>query len=263
MSIGQRLAERAAAGYRGARTSGRLRHALERRRLDWLSRPTPTHIEHWISEWCPPGGTFFEAGAADGYTASCTYYLARFLSCSGVLVEPVPEQYRRCVRERPESKVFNYALVPPELAGERIPFQYAELMTMVVGQRDPEDERAQLEFARERGVEMHSFEAEGRTISALLEEAGVGEIDFMSLDLEGYEPLAIRGLDIARHNPRYLMTEMINPRAGWPAFAEHLGDAYTAAGWVTPFDYLYVRRGETMPKLWTHGSLGWRSDEVS
>jgi hypothetical protein len=47
-----------------------------------------------------------------------------------------------------------------------------------------------------------------RTLSALIDEAGVGrEIDLLSLDVEGAEEAALRGLDLTRHAPRFICVE--------------------------------------------------------
>jgi FkbM family methyltransferase len=259
MSVLERVAAHLAYRMAQARRSQRVRHALERGGIDWLSRPTPFKVESRLLELCGAGGVFFEAGAADGYMESTTYYAERFGGCRGVLVEAVPEQYERCVRERPASSVFNCALVPPERSGEEIAMTYASLMSVVRGARDAHDEAGHIADARRyMAIEPYEFRVVGRTISEVLDESGFNEIDLMTLDLEGYEAEALRGLDLERHAPRYLMVEVIEPPVVWPLLASVLGDAYDAAGWLTPMDFLYVRRGEKPPELETRGALTWR-----
>jgi FkbM family methyltransferase len=47
-----------------------------------------------------------------------------------------------------------------------------------------------------------------RTLSALIDEAGLTrEIDLLSLDVEGAEAMALRGLDFSRHAPRFICVE--------------------------------------------------------
>ena len=47
-----------------------------------------------------------------------------------------------------------------------------------------------------------------RTLSALLDEAGiVRPVDLLSLDVEGAEPAALRGIDFERHAPRFICVE--------------------------------------------------------
>ena len=75
-------------------------------------RRSTSSIASW-SGTCPRDrGYFVEAGANDGHLQSNTYYFERFKGWTGVLIEPIPELYNRCVRERPRSRVLNYALVP-------------------------------------------------------------------------------------------------------------------------------------------------------
>lgn len=42
----------------------------------------------------------------------------------------------------------------------------------------------------------------GRTISELIDDHLTQPVDLLSLDIEGYELKALRGLDLSRHQPR-------------------------------------------------------------
>lgn len=82
--------------------------------------------------------------------------------------------------------------------------------------------------------------APARTLSSLLDEMGAPEIDLMSLDLEGFEGPALRGLDLARHAPRYLVVEMrdADSRA---AVEGVLGDRYRLCEELSVHDALFAR----------------------
>lgn len=55
----------------------------------------------------------------------------------------------------------------------------------------------------------YQIDVPARTLSAVLDEAGVQrEIDLLSLDIEGAELEALRGLDWERHAPRFLCIEV-------------------------------------------------------
>ncbi|HJZ45443.1 MAG TPA: FkbM family methyltransferase [Hyphomicrobiaceae bacterium] len=50
-----------------------------------------------------------------------------------------------------------------------------------------------------------------RTLSGLLEEAGLGAIDFLKIDVEGAEADVLAGLDLDRFRPRLILIEAVAP----------------------------------------------------
>ncbi len=71
-----------------------------------------TANDEWIIKDIYPNkkdGVFVEAGACGGLRGSSTYNLEQ-LGWTGFLFEPNTEWYERCVKIRPNSKVFNYCL---------------------------------------------------------------------------------------------------------------------------------------------------------
>src|SRR3954454_3928615 len=127
------------------------------------------------------GGFFVEAGANDGVNFSNTYYLERARGWTGVLVEGIPELYHACVRHRPRSQVFNCALVPPEAEGDLVTMHYSNLQSIVAGAMPYEHVEAGLRSQQERTYEV---QVPGRTLSSVLDEAGVTQIDLLVLDVE-------------------------------------------------------------------------------
>ena len=47
----------------------------------------------------------------------------------------------------------------------------------------------------------------GRTLTSILDEAGVGHIDLLVMDVEGHELDALRGLDLSRYAPDLMLIE--------------------------------------------------------
>src|SRR5262249_27061414 len=141
-------------------------------------------------------GTFVECGANDGLYASNTAYFEKHRGWTGLLVEPVPQLYRRCVRNRPNSRVENYALVGSDFAEERIePHAGVALlqlrrftMAAVEGARTHHgDAKAHVRtgISLVRGF----FRPETRRVpaialSALLDRHGMTKVDLLSLDVE-------------------------------------------------------------------------------
>jgi FkbM family methyltransferase len=218
------------------------RHRLERRG-DWSrSRPALFEIDVRLGTMLGRGGTFVEAGGHDGHTQSNTYYLERALGWRGLLVEPMPNLCRLARSNRPGATVVNAALTDPAGSGRPVRLHYAGLMSIVVGARgDAEADAAWLARSFVRGpVDGYVVEAPGRTLSEVIDEAGLGEIDLMSLDLEGYEPTALLGLDLDRHAPRWLLVEAHDDLAA-ARIAEILGDRYVRDSRFSEMDDLFRR----------------------
>lgn len=225
----------------GRRYYGAWRRQLAERRGDQrYSRPANSDLDAKLQEYLPRVGYYVEAGAFDGYMESNTYFLERFRGWSGLLVEAVPELHKWAARLRPRSVVINCALVPPDLAGEKIPVRYAGTMSIVSGARGGEDgDRAYVEAAT-LFDDSYEVQVPGRTLSEILEEAGSPEIDLLSLDVEGYEAAALRGLDLERHAPKLILIE-VHTKDHLEAVATLLRDRYRMVDYLTQQDVLFER----------------------
>jgi FkbM family methyltransferase len=217
-----------------------------RRRLeargDWsLSRPAlhgmDERLEHYLGG---RPGFFVEAGANDGYEQSNTYSLERIHGWRGVLIEPIPELARAATRERPRSRIFHCALTDSESPGGTVRLLYGGLMTVVAGGRPDDAEWVADAHALPQEQRRHEFEVPARTLSSVLDEARVAEVDLLSLDVEGYEPTVLRGLDFDRHGPRLLLVEARDEPARH-AIEAVIPDQYRLLERVSPFDLLYGR----------------------
>jgi FkbM family methyltransferase len=191
------------------------------------SRPALSGIDTRLAELLGAGGVFVEAGANDGYRQSNTYYLERWHGWTGVLIEPIPELHRLCAFRR-RSAAFNCALV--ETPRDRVTLTYSDLGSHLGA---PGGEAS---WGWERPYEVS---VPGRTLSSVLDEAGVDTIDLLSLDLEGHEVSALRGLDLDRHAPRYLLVESHEHDAD--KFDLVLRGRYVLDRWLTPRDALFRR----------------------
>ena len=183
------------------------------------------------------GGVFLEAGAHDGYTQSNTYYLERFRGWSGVLVEAVPELHAKARRRRARSRVVQCALVAPEDAGGTVQVTFGDLMSQLGTDASHADGGL-----RNAGRAGYTVEVPGRTLTQVLDDAGVGPLDLMVLDLEGHELAALRGMDFDRHPVSWLVVEMLDLERQRPDFDALLGDRFEFAGTLSPDDALYSWR---------------------
>jgi len=201
------------------------------------SRPEVEGLQRYLDF---EGGYFIEAGANDGFRQSNTYFLERFRGWRGVLVEPIPELYDRCVRERAKSLCFNCALVDPQSAGQTVIMRFGDLESHLAG---PDDLPADAAIANWGWSRAYDVAVPTRTLTQVLDEAAAPHWDFLSLDLEGHEEQALAGLDLDRHRPRYILVEAVPPDNRLPRLQSRLGGRYELVDQLGPRDFLFGRTG--------------------
>jgi FkbM family methyltransferase len=150
----------------------------------------------------------------------------------------MPELAAEARRNRPRSTVVQSALVAPGQPGT-IRMRFGDLTSSVSGTQPDEWSDQGLAFGWRDAYEL---DVPARTLSDLLDEVGAPEIDLLSLDIEGFEEPALRGLDLTRHAPRHVLVEIHERDANRPPIDALLGDAYVEHGWLSPIDLLYVRK---------------------
>lgn len=185
------------------------------------------------------GGVFLEAGAHDGYTQSNTYFLERFRSWTGVLVEPIPDLAAKAKRRRPNSAVLSAAVVGPSYDADTVPIVFGDLMSTMG------DPTAAEEHVRNLKVDSYRVDAPARTLNQILDEAGVTAVDLMVLDLEGHEMEALRGIDFDEHPVEWLVLEILDLPAQRAEFDALLEAHFEPRGELSEWDALYRRRSDS------------------
>ncbi len=169
--------------------------------LDELERCIAEHVT-------AKTGTFIELGAFDGISQSNTLYFER-LGWRGVLIEPNPEAANLCRQNRPLAKVFECACIASSDERQEIKLTTCGLMSVVKGARGGgEAEDAWIA----RGEQVQSIQrgevvTKARTLQSVLDEAGVGAVDLLVIDVEGYEISVLEGVDFNRSAPRWIVAE--------------------------------------------------------
>jgi len=199
-------------------------------------------LDRKVVPFLPRGrGFFVEAGANDGLRYSNTHYLEARRGWNGLLIEAIPEMAERCQGNRRRSKVVSAALVEPAMDGQKVDLVDVDLMSFVPGSRgSPQQDESHLVAGEQlQGVRRRVITVTGRSLSAILDEMDAPEIDFLSLDLEGYEEQALQGLDLSRHAPTWILVESENCEV----IGKTLGDGYELVSQVAHRDWLFHRVG--------------------
>lgn len=199
------------------------------------SMPAHDGLDRKLQQYLPANGVFLEAGANDGYTWSNTYYLERWRGWRGVLIEGIPSLCRECRALRSRSSVYNCALVEPGFPHKTVAMTYSDLRSLIKGS-EPEMEK----YVATHGS-TYEVQVEARTLDEILRDAGIETLDFVSLDLEGFEAPALRGLDFDSYRPQWMLIET-EAGGGRRAVDDVLGERYVAVEGLTAADVLYRRR---------------------
>jgi|APCry1669189665_1035243.scaffolds.fasta_scaffold00762_4 FkbM family methyltransferase len=140
-------------------------------------------------------GFFIELGANDGLTQSNTAMLEFMRGWKGILIEPSPSAYELCKVNRPGSITLNYACVSNEYTDKSVKGDFnGKLMSSVDG----------LRLQSEKTIDVAAI-----TLESILDKyAAYKNINFLSLDTEGYELNILKGLNLDKYRPQYMLIEI-------------------------------------------------------
>ena len=181
-------------------------------------------------------GVFIEAGAHDGWTGSNTYWLEASMGWRGILIEPVPGLCEACRKERPQAKIFNGALVAKDYGKPTIEIECSGLVSSV-------KESPMLDESREIAREYYGAETRptvlvpALTLDTCIKLSSFTQIDFLSLDVEGFEAQALLGVDLNKWRIPYLLIECNDE----DAVRTVLGERYAIDRRIAPRDILFRR----------------------
>jgi len=184
-------------------------------------------------------GFFIEVGANDGRSQSNTYYLEYKKHWSGVLIEAIPQLYEKCKNNRPRAYVYNYALVSPDYSKPTLLLHYANLMS--AGENAMSTDQLQNHIneglAIQGGIKTYTIEVPVATLESILDKTPPSVIDFFSLDVEGAELDILKGLNLKRYRPKFILIEVRDYNQITNFMQEN---GYECIGSLSHHDYLYM-----------------------
>jgi len=151
-------------------------------------------LPYWSTIIIKRGGYFVEVGAADGIELSNTYLLETKYKWKGICVEPIPEQYKKLLTNRPNSKCSNDAVYYK--SGMTLQFDIANNGNLISGLTEHIDTHKAKVDANKTTINVKTI-----SLSDLLEQYDAPNfIEYLSLDTEGSEYEILKEFDFDKYN---------------------------------------------------------------
>lgn len=214
-----------------------LRRVCEYAGVGAFSRIARDGLDRKLEPFLPQRGFFVEAGALDGFESSNTYFLERVRGWRGLLVEPNLHHATACRRRRQRSHVVHAALTGPKQAGGTVDIIYGHDLTWVDGSYASDELDRREDMLAKYGYSAERVAVPAETLSGLLDRFDCPPVDFLSLDVEGYEDSVLSGLDLSRHRPKSALVECQTAQA--LAKVRSRLNGYELVDRLTRHDYLF------------------------
>jgi FkbM family methyltransferase len=142
------------------------------------------------------GGVFLDVGANSYKNDSTTDALEKTLGWSGVAVEPQPQFAEDYARFRPRT-----------ILVQAFASDHSGTTTLYVPERWPGLASSDPAYVAGNAGKVIAMQVQMMTLDSILTQAKVDKLDFMSMDIENAEPVALAGFSIERYRPTLACVE--------------------------------------------------------
>lgn len=207
-------------------------HLVELDLLDELrKRFGPERFSQGPEEWLirdffddRRNGVFLDVGAYHPVNFSNSYRLERDLGWSGVAIDALEGFARPFAELRPRSRFFTAFVGDSDLGEATL---HLDPEQALVASGDPE-------FTATFTSKAVPIQVRRRTLDSILQEAGIHNVDFVSMDIELGEPAALQHFNLGYYKPELLCLE------AHAKSRQAILDIMTRAGYVVVGKYLRV-----------------------
>jgi FkbM family methyltransferase len=147
-------------------------------------------------------GFYVEIGCLDGIEYSNTYFFEK-KGWNGICVEAHKDFIEMLRKNRSQAQIVHCAV--GEKDQDDVTFYANKLGSLSTLDKNEEERWKQSYSSFFTGFEEQHVKM--RTLTTIFDESNVKEIDFISLDIEGYEVQALTGLDLKKYRPRLFIIE--------------------------------------------------------
>jgi hypothetical protein len=187
-------------------------------------------------------GFFVELGANDGITQSNTYYFEKYRGWTGVLVEPAPNNYLLCKKNRSlKTKIYCNACTSFDYKEKFVEIVYSNLMSIPLNlETDINNSDEHIKLGKKylkKSEDNFIFGAIAKPLNEILISANAPKsIDFLSLDVEGSEIEVLKGIDYSMFRFNYICIESRNKKN---IFSFLQNNGYSLVEQLSKNDYLF------------------------
>lgn len=219
-----------------------LRKTAEALKIEKYSKPYPGHRE-LLELINYKNGYYIVCGANDGYMVDPTYYYEKFMGWHGILIEPLPKAAAACKKNRPGSTICEAALVSDNYPTTTIEIYDCNAMSVTktssfnIKEWINEGEIAQ-------NIKSTQITVSAQTLNQILSTQKIPKIDLLVIDVEGSEEEVLKGFDIEKYKPKYILCE-IHTQEIKERIESLLNNQYKLLRKTGFADYLYTRNNLT------------------
>jgi FkbM family methyltransferase len=181
-------------------------------------------VEEWVARdffGDRRGGVFLDVGANHYRKQNNTYFLEKQLDWSGVAVDALQEFAVDYGRYRPRTHFV--AMFASDVADSKVQFFVPKNDLVASANKD---------FTEKYAGGGQAREVPTTTLTSVLDQAGIGKVDYVSMDIELAEPKALAGFDIERFKPELVCIE------AHPQVRQQIIDYFNDHGYVLVGKYL-------------------------
>jgi len=154
-------------------------------------------------------GVFIDVGAHDGITLSNTYVLEKELNWTGICIEPIDYEYKKLVECR-NCIIYNCACYDINGIEKFTLLEYDGYPDMLSGIAKDISLKHMGHILSEggrMGAKRKIIEVPTRILNEILEENGIYDIDFLSVDTEGSELKILKSIDYDKFHIKVIVYE--------------------------------------------------------